>query len=75
MQCQEQDSTIPSLTMTLGNLSRNCWINAAPTGAAAGRMCWTDSITLSVTSGWVVRNETSGGVTCKIVGYNQSQTQ
>ena len=70
-----KDIIIPSLTITRGNLSLNCWINAAPTGAAAGRICWTDSIVLSVTSGCVVRNETSGGVTCKIVGYNQFQTQ
>ena len=30
---------IPSLTMTPGYFSLNCWINAAPTGAAAGKIC------------------------------------
>ena len=42
---------LPSLTVIPGNLCLNCCIKAAPTGAAAGKMCCTLSMCLSVTPG------------------------
>ena len=60
---------IPSRTVTAGNRFLNCSIKAAPTGAAAGRIWFTPSMCLSLTSGWVAKKETRGGVTWRIEGY------